>query len=205
VHPVDLVRVDFALIPGNPLFDAVITASQAITDEFRYNANVIDARIFPPHLSLHICTIPRAAITQVTATLKPLAKGRLPGLSPAGIQPSGGGYIMLAIERSPALMSLHEAVLGAAAQARDGLGDDPFGSPYVRDSFTPHISLAKTRPRRPGQSCRHRQPGPGQRQQHTPPSAGTLRHRCQQRTMGHPRHLPRHPPVSWVDWSLSAS
>ncbi|HET9897900.1 MAG TPA: hypothetical protein VFQ44_23470 [Streptosporangiaceae bacterium] len=30
----DLVRTDFALIPGNPLFDAA--ASQAITDEFCY-------------------------------------------------------------------------------------------------------------------------------------------------------------------------
>jgi hypothetical protein len=32
VDTVDLVRVDFALIPDDPLFGAVITASQAITD-----------------------------------------------------------------------------------------------------------------------------------------------------------------------------
>lgn len=50
---------------------------------------------------------------------------------------------MLNIERTPALMSLHEAILRAAAEARDGLDSDPFGSPYVRDSFNPHISLAK--------------------------------------------------------------
>ena len=31
----DLVRADFALIPGDPLFSAVIAASQAITDEYR--------------------------------------------------------------------------------------------------------------------------------------------------------------------------
>jgi hypothetical protein len=55
---VDLVRVDFALIPGEPLFTAVITASQAITTKFHCNANIIDATTFPPHLSLHICTVP---------------------------------------------------------------------------------------------------------------------------------------------------
>jgi hypothetical protein len=50
---------------------------------------------------------------------------------------------MLIIERTPGLMALHEAILGVAARARDGLGGDPFGSPYIRDSFTPHLSLAK--------------------------------------------------------------
>jgi 2'-5' RNA ligase superfamily len=143
VETVDLVRVDFVLIPGNPLFDAVITASQAITDEFYYNANIIDAKTFPPHLSLHICTIPRPAITQLTAALEPLATAGLPDITPTGVEPSGGGYIMLSLERTPALMDLHEAVLAAAAQARDGLDGDPFGSPYIRDAFTPHISLAK--------------------------------------------------------------
>jgi 2'-5' RNA ligase superfamily len=143
VNTVDLIRVDFALIPRNPLFDAVITASQAITDEFCYNANVIDAKTFPPHLSLHICTIPRTALTQVTASLQTAVSAGLPLISPAGVEPAGGGYIMLGIERTPALMTLHEAVLQAAARARDGLGADPFGSPYIRDAFTPHISLAK--------------------------------------------------------------
>jgi hypothetical protein len=140
---VDLVRVDFALIPGNPLFDAVITASQAITDEFYYNANVIDAKTFPPHLSLHICAIPRTALNQVTAAVEALTAAGLPAITPTGVEPTRGGYIMLNIERSPVLVNLHEAILHIAAQARDGLGTDPFGSPYIRDSFTPHISLAK--------------------------------------------------------------
>jgi hypothetical protein len=140
---VDLVRVDFALIPANPLFGDVITASQAITDEFYYNANVIDAKTFPPHLSLHICTIPRTALGQVTATLEPLATAGLPDITPAAVEPARGGYVMLNIERTPALMALHEAILTAAVQARDGLDADAFGSPYIRDSFTPHISLAK--------------------------------------------------------------
>jgi hypothetical protein len=96
-----------------------------------------------PHLSLHICTIPRTALAQLNAELEPLATATLPGITPTGVEPSGGGYIMLNIERTPALMDLHEAVLAAAAQARDGLDDDPYGSPYIRDSFTPHISLAK--------------------------------------------------------------
>jgi hypothetical protein len=140
---VDLVRVDFALIPANPLFDAVITASQAITDEFYDNANIIDAKTFPPHLSLHICTIPRTALSHVTAALRPLAEGGLPDITPAGIEPARGGYVMLSVERTPALMAMHETILGTAARARDGLDGDPFGSQYIRDSFTPHISLAK--------------------------------------------------------------
>ena len=139
----DLVRVDFALIPGNPLFDAVITASQAITDEYCYNANVIDAKTFPPHLSLHICTIPRTALNQVTAAMEPITAAGLPDITPTGVDPTRGGYVMLTIERSPVLVNLHEAILGIAARARDSLGADPFGSPYIRDAFTPHISLAK--------------------------------------------------------------
>jgi hypothetical protein len=143
---VDLVRVDFALIPANPLFDAVITASQAITDEFCYNANVIDAKTFPPHLTLHICAIPRTALNQVSAAMEPLIAPGLPDITPTGIEPTQGGYVMLTIERSPALINLHEEILAIAAQARDSLSADPFGSPYIRDSFTPHISLAKLDP-----------------------------------------------------------
>jgi hypothetical protein len=140
---VDLVRVDFALIPANPLFDAVISASQAITDEFYDNANIIDAKTFPPHLSLHICTVPRSAVGQLAITLEALASAGLPDIKPVAVEPSRGGYVMLSAERTPALMDLHETVLSAVAQARNGLGSDPFGSPYIRDSFAPHISLAR--------------------------------------------------------------
>jgi hypothetical protein len=143
VETVDLVRVDFALIPGNPLFENVITASQAITDEFCYNENVIDARTFPPHLSLHICAIPRDSLSQVTSALQPLAMARLPDITPVAVEPARGGYVMLSVERTAGLMALHEAVLSMAAQARDRLDGDRFGSSYIRDSFPPHISLAK--------------------------------------------------------------
>jgi hypothetical protein len=139
----DLVRVDFALIPASPLFDAVIAASQAITDEYCDNANIIDAKIFPPHLSLHICTIPRTALSQVTAALQSLAASGLPDITPTGVEPARGGYVMLSIERAPALMAMHETILGTSARAREQLDGDPFGSRYIRDKFTPHISLAK--------------------------------------------------------------
>jgi hypothetical protein len=140
---VDLVRVDFALIPDDPLFGAVITASQAITDEFYYNVNVIDAKTFPPHLSMHICAVPRATLGHVTAGLNALTAADLPDITPVAVEPANGGYVMLNIERTPGLMALHEAILDIAAQAREGADGDPFGSPYIRDSFTPHISLAK--------------------------------------------------------------
>lgn len=139
----DFVRVAFALIPDNPLFDAVISASQAITNEFYYNENIIDDKIFPPHLSLHICTIPRPAITSLSCTLETLAAAGLPDITPISVEPSSGGYVMLTAERTTALMNLHEAVLTAATHARNGMDADPHGSPYIRDSFTPHFSLAK--------------------------------------------------------------
>lgn len=44
----DLVRVDFALVPDEPLFGSVVCASQAITDEFYYNENVIDDKTGVP-------------------------------------------------------------------------------------------------------------------------------------------------------------
>jgi hypothetical protein len=47
VEKVDLVRVDFALIPDEPLFESVIRASQAIADEFYYSENIIDDKTFP--------------------------------------------------------------------------------------------------------------------------------------------------------------
>jgi len=139
----DLVRADFALIPGEPLFGAVIAASQAITDEFYYNDNIIDAKTFPPHLSLHICPVPSTALGQVSAELAALAAAGLPDIAATKIEASSGGYIMLGIERTTALMGLHEAILSIAARAREAISGDPYGSPYIRDSFTPHISLAK--------------------------------------------------------------
>jgi len=121
----------------------VIDASQEITDEFYYNANVIDDDTFPPHLSLHICTIPRDTLPQVMGSLKTIAAANLPELVSIGVERAEGGYVMLNIERSVKLMAVHEEILSIAAAAREGLGQDKYGSPYIRDRFTPHISLAK--------------------------------------------------------------
>lgn len=141
-EPVDLCRVDFALIPSEPLFGRVIYASQTITDEYYYNQNVIDDKKFPPHVSLLICPIPRNGIVQVADNLRSLA-GKLPDLTPAGVELTDSGYVMLAIELTDELVALHEAVLEIAAEARTGLGVGKYGSRYIRDLFAPHISLAK--------------------------------------------------------------
>lgn len=140
----DLIRVDFVLIPDAPLFESVIDASRAITDEYYYNENIIDDKDFPPHVSLHICTVPSNGIQQVVDELCGLIKRiDLPDINPVGIEPSYGGYVMLIIERTAGLMELHEAVLDLAAAARKGMGADQYGSEYIRDSFMPHVSLAK--------------------------------------------------------------
>jgi hypothetical protein len=138
---VDLCRVDFALIPDEPIFSGVIDASQAITDEYYENANVIDEKTFPPHVSLHICTIHRGSVAQVVESLRTLAAS-LPELRPTGVERADGGYVMLDIERTDELVALHEAVLEMAAEARAGMSDK-YGSPYIRDLFNPHLSLAK--------------------------------------------------------------
>jgi hypothetical protein len=140
---VDLCRVDFALIPDEPLFSGVIDASQAITDEYYDNANVIDEKTFPPHVSLHICTVPRGSLAQLGESMRALAAA-LPELIPTGVERADGGYVMLNIERTDDLVAFHEAVLESAADARQGIGGtDTYGSPYIRDLFTPHLSLAK--------------------------------------------------------------
>ncbi len=137
----DMCRVDFALIPDEPLFGGVINASQAITDEYYDNANVIDEKTFPPHVSLHICTIPRDSLARVAEALHVFATS-LPELLPIGVERSDGGYVMLDVERSSELVALHEAVLEVAADAREGMSDR-YGNPYIRDLFNPHLSLAK--------------------------------------------------------------
>jgi 2'-5' RNA ligase superfamily len=139
----DLVRVDFALIPADPLFGAVITASQVITGEFSYNANVIDASTFPPHLSLLICTLPRASLAAVAADLTVAAAAGLPDIAALTVEPSRSGYVMLTVERTPRLMAFQEAITGIATRARAGLDGDPGGSQPIRRPFTPHISIAK--------------------------------------------------------------
>lgn len=137
----DLYRVDFALIPDEPLFADVINASQAITDEYYDNANIIDEKRFPPHASLHICTIPRETVEQVTKSMRALAA--LPELVSTGVERADGGYVMLNIKRTDDLVALHEAVLNLAATARQGMGSDRYGNSYIRDLFLPHLSLAK--------------------------------------------------------------
>jgi hypothetical protein len=140
----DLVRVDFALIPDDPLFESVVNASQAITDEYYYNENVIDGRAFPPHLSLHICTVHHDKIMQIDNDLCALIEQvGLPHINPTAVESSFGGYVMLNVERTAQLMALHEAILELAAIAREGVDADKFGSKYVRDAFVPHVSLAK--------------------------------------------------------------
>lgn len=139
----DLVRVAFALIPANPLFDAVVDASQAITNVYASNQNIIDSEIFPPHISLHICAIPAATVGVVTEALERLAENGLPQAVPTGPVATTGGYVMLGIDRTPALLALHEGVTSIAMQARAGLCGDPAGSRYTGGSFSPHLSLAK--------------------------------------------------------------
>jgi hypothetical protein len=150
---VDLVRVDFALIPGEPLFTAVVTASQAITGRFPHNANIIDATAFPPHLSLHICTLPQATLAEVTTGLKEGTAAGLPDIAATTVEPSSSGYVMLTVDRTPQLMrctrqssrSLPRRAAASTATpsaAPTSATGSPRTSPWPRSTVT-------TRPRPP--------------------------------------------------------
>lgn len=149
--PVEETRVAFALIPGEPHFSAIVKASAAITAEMP-NRNVIDTEQFPPHLSLHICTIPNDRLAGMFAQLRatvpydqlatPLTLGQL--------REGAGGYVTLDLAITAALQGLHAWVLQAAALARGypaDPGDEPererYGSAWVLDRFRPHYSIAK--------------------------------------------------------------
>jgi hypothetical protein len=140
----DVKRLDFALIPGGPLFSQVIRASQSITDEYYYNSNVIDADKYPPHVSLHICTIRVDLLPSLEEEISSIwAESEVSTLKPVDVSPASGGYIMLYLERSEALVSLHERVIEAAATARAGVDSSKYGNDYVLSDFSPHLSLAK--------------------------------------------------------------
>lgn len=149
--PVAETRVAFALIPGEPHFSAVVKASAAITAEMP-NRNVIDTERFPPHLSLHICTIPDDRLTRMFAWLgatAPRPELAAP-LTLGELREGTDGYITLDLATSAALRRLHEWVLRAAAIARGYPAEpgpesarDRYGSTWVRDRFRPHYSIAK--------------------------------------------------------------
>jgi hypothetical protein len=126
------------------MFESVVNASQAITDEYYYNENVIDERNFPPHLSLHICTVPYSEIPQIVDELRVLIdRAHLPCINPIGVDSSDGGYVMVNVEPTAELIALHDEILELAAVAREGASPNKYDSNYVRDTFMPHFSLAK--------------------------------------------------------------
>ncbi len=156
----DVVRLSFALSPAEPLFSEIIRASQAITDRHE-NSNIIDADRFPPHLSLHICTVPRSSMEEIASTFDGVDPGSfLPRVSLSGVVKGSRGYIHIGAKRTSELMSLHEAVIEIAAKARAPLAAEPrspqrgvppgreellqrYGNAYVLDAFDPHFSVAK--------------------------------------------------------------
>lgn len=144
------VRLAFALIPSEPHFSSVISASQEVT-VYHDNLNVIDADRFPPHVTLHICTVPSARLPSLFERLERTATQirLLPDLEPAGLTTSGG-YVTLDIARTPDLMAVHRWTIEAAAWARgfesaEGQAKDAerYGSEWVLDRFKPHYSIAK--------------------------------------------------------------
>ena len=158
----DRIRIDVALIPSEPLFSAVIDASQAITKQFR-NYNIIDAEQFPPHLSIHICTIPHDNLSLFSNDAVILNSSRI-NLKPICVSMTSGGYISFKVENSTDIHRLHECVIGITAKMRGpGFEEAPerkrnywdvkdqknyavYGNIFVNEKFDPHFSIAKVDP-----------------------------------------------------------
>lgn len=148
------VRVAFALVPGEPHFSAVVRASQEIT-KVMGNRNIIDPARFPPHVSLHICTVDRARLAAMFAHLQATRPegGLAVPLRPARLYEGTSGYITFELARTEPVTALHEWVLQAAAIGR-GHPSEPdtatpaerYGGVWIRDRFTPHYSIAKVDP-----------------------------------------------------------
>ncbi len=154
-----VLRVAIALVPEAPLFSAIISASQAVTGLFQ-NQNIIDAERFPPHASLHICTIPTGRLEDLFRLLRSSITSPHPVLKPLHLKAGSGGYITLQLQITPEIRQLHEASIEAAAQVRgvgyvdggkqyrkyspeDQRNYDKYGNLYVLQKFNLHLSIAK--------------------------------------------------------------
>lgn len=159
----DVARFAFVLIPMEPLFSMIIRASKEITDRY-HNDNIIDAHQFPPHISLHICTIQMNAVEDLQHNLTKAAENDVtfPMIETGTVTRGSAGYVGLNVRRTPQLMAAHERVIEAAAVARQGMDEEPrpqrrsrpphqndwlktYGNAFVLDGFEPHFSIAKVR------------------------------------------------------------
>jgi len=157
----EVVRIDVALIPSEPQFSKIIEASQSITSQFE-NFNIIDAKRFPPHISLLICKFPNEKIGLLKELFLHIPKDvvRKPPLVTSEIVAGTTGYISLEVEIKPELYSLHKWVIEAIAQLREGFVDEEprwlydysqddrdnfrkYGNMYVLERFSAHFSIAK--------------------------------------------------------------
>ena len=152
-------RVAVVLIPDQPLFQAVINASQAITKLFR-NQKIIDSETFPPHASLHICTISGGRLKDFAELLRSTFNASLPVLRPTRLRMGSSGYVTLDLDITPQIRELHESTIEAAAtirgigyvddrrtpqwySAEDRANYDRYGNIYVGKKFDFHLSIAK--------------------------------------------------------------
>ena len=160
--PSDSVRVSIAWSPAEPQFSAVIKASKAVTALYD-NDNMIDATRFPPHASVHICSIPRSGIAELARLILESVGSTpkiLPVLAPDRVIAGSGGYVSVGLEITDGVMVVHESVLSAVAHVRGADYDElpywirqasaadqenysKYGNIYVREKFDLHYSVAK--------------------------------------------------------------
>jgi hypothetical protein len=155
---IEPVRVDAVIVPAEPLFSAVIEASQAVSRRYK-NANIIDAQRWPPHVSLHIGTVPPDRLETLCDAFDELDTDLTPVIVPERLTRRSRGYISLKVTITDELRALHEQVLECFAKARAGF-EEPipgwasdsdrdrtwyrrYGNTYIFDRFDAHLSVAK--------------------------------------------------------------
>lgn len=157
----DIIRIAIALSPREPLFSAVIQASQEITRRYD-NANIIDAQTYPPHVSLHICYIPHRSLDSLLESVSDLAAGQSHPLHLRGLRVEKGskGYVSVRVSRDTKVQEMHESASSIAASVREGISEPiprsfaayseldksnylKYGNAYVGVKFDPHMSIAK--------------------------------------------------------------
>jgi hypothetical protein len=154
-----------ALLPARALRVEIASASRAIEKQFG-NANLVDERTFPAHLSVFLGGTSGAAVPALEVGLGLLKTVPDPHLDVTALEKGDRGFLSLAAAREPDLLRLAEGILGLCAAAHrahpryrphilarwTSLGEDrrqrliQYGTYRTLQHWKPHISVASVKP-----------------------------------------------------------
>ena len=149
-------NLNVVLQPIDRLQQAVIALSRQAGEAAEAHF-VLDGVSCHPHMTVYKATVADERIDAVLAAVTRLA-ARLTFCCDFLCVGSGRGYILLRFDRTPALMDLHTAVVGAINPLRNGharvrtqytltaqqaANNRQYGHPRVLDTFEPHMTVTR--------------------------------------------------------------